>query len=98
MYRKGTPADRAPASPDSLTFSWPDVLGPLTSGQDLTAEQAAGAMKEILAGDATPAQIAGLIVGLRMKGETIEEMAGLLSAMQDASEEVPLADLDGVID
>jgi anthranilate phosphoribosyltransferase len=81
-----------------LSFSWPDILGPLTSGEDLTTEQAAAAMAEILSGEATPAQVAGFIVGLRMKGETIEEMAGLLSAMQDASEYVPLTDLDGVID
>jgi anthranilate phosphoribosyltransferase len=81
-----------------LSFSWPDVLGPLTSGEDLTAEQSAAAMTEILSGAATQAQIAGFIVALRMKGETIDEMAGLLSAMQDASEYVPLKDLDGVID
>ena len=55
-------------------------------------------MTEILSGQATGAQIAGFIVGLRMKGETIDELAGLLSAMQDASEYVPLTDLDGVID
>ncbi|MEY2433590.1 MAG: anthranilate phosphoribosyltransferase [Acidimicrobiaceae bacterium] len=77
---------------------WPSVLGPLMSGQDLTTEQAAGAMTEILDGNASPAQIAGFIVALRMKGETVDEMAGLLSAMQDASELVPLKDLDGVID
>src|SRR5258708_2778455 len=102
MYREGTPAHRASAPPHSLTFSdsggWPRVLGPLTSGQDLTSEQAAAAMTEILAGNASQAQIAGFIIALRMKGETIDEMAGLLSAMQDASEYVPLKDLDGVID
>jgi anthranilate phosphoribosyltransferase len=55
-------------------------------------------MTEILSGTATQAQIAGFIVGLRMKGETVDEMAGLLSATQDASEYVPLNNLDGVID
>src|SRR3979409_960573 len=102
MYREGTPAHRAPASPHRLTFSdvggWPGILGPLTSGEDLTTEQAAAAMTEILSGNASSAQIAGFIVGLRMKGETMDEMAGLWAAMQDASEFVPLADLDGVID
>jgi anthranilate phosphoribosyltransferase len=68
------------------------------SREDLTTEQAAAAMTEILSGQSTQAQIAGFIVGLRMKGETIDEMAGLLSAMEDASEYVPLSDLDGVID
>src|ERR1700694_1947831 len=102
MYRKGTPAHRAPAPPHRLSLSdlggWPGVLGPLTAGDDLTTEQAAAAMTEILSGDASQAHIAGFIVGLRMKGETVEELAGLLSAMQDASEYVPLNDLDGVID
>jgi len=77
---------------------WPGVLGPLTSGRDLTTDQAAAAMRDILAGEAAPAQIAGFIVALRMKGETVDEMAGLLAAMQDASDPVHLADLDGVID
>jgi anthranilate phosphoribosyltransferase len=81
-----------------LSFAWSDVLGPLTSGEDLTTEQAAAAMSEILSGNATSAQIAGFIVALRIKGETVDELAGLLNAMEDASERVPLTDLTGVID
>ncbi len=77
---------------------WPAVLGPLTSGRDLSAEQAASAMAEILTGSATSAQIAGFIVALRMKGETIEELIGLLDAMYAAAEVVPLAGLEGMVD
>jgi anthranilate phosphoribosyltransferase len=55
-------------------------------------------MGEILAGNATPAQIAGFIVALRMKGETVEEIVGLLDAMHAAAESVPLADVTGVVD
>jgi anthranilate phosphoribosyltransferase len=77
---------------------WPAVLGPLTAGHDLTAEQASAAMAEILAGDATSAQIAAFIVALRIKGETIEEMAGLLDAMDAAAEHVALASVDDVVD
>ncbi|HWW55028.1 MAG TPA: anthranilate phosphoribosyltransferase, partial [Acidimicrobiales bacterium] len=62
---------------------WPSVLGPLCAGDDLTAAQAGAAMSEILRGDATPAQIAALAVGLRIKGETVEEMAALVTAMLD---------------
>ncbi|CAN5845044.1 anthranilate phosphoribosyltransferase [soil metagenome] len=69
---------------------WPAVLGPLTSGQDLTSTQAAAAMAEVLDGAATPSQIAGFIVALRMKGETVAELTGLLSAMLDAAERVPV--------
>lgn len=61
--------------------SWPEVLGALVSRSDLTSEQAAWAMEEILAGEASPAQIAGFAVALRAKGETIDEVSGLAAAM-----------------
>jgi anthranilate phosphoribosyltransferase len=77
---------------------WPAVLGPLTAGSDISTELAAAAMTDVLAGNATAAQIAGMIVALRMKGETVEEIVGLLSAMQAAAESVPLADVAGVVD
>jgi anthranilate phosphoribosyltransferase len=77
---------------------WPAVLGPLTAAQDLPAEHVHAAMAEILAGAASSAQIAGFIVALRMKGETVEELRGLLDAMAEAAERVPLASLDGVVD
>jgi anthranilate phosphoribosyltransferase len=64
-----------------VTPTWPEVLSALVARQDLTAEQAAWAMGEILAGEATPVQIAGFAVALRAKGETIEEMTGLVEAM-----------------
>jgi anthranilate phosphoribosyltransferase len=69
---------------------WAAVLAPLCAGTDLSRGQAAGAMAEILRGDATPAQIAAFAVGLRIKGETVEEMAGLVGAMLEFAEPVPL--------
>jgi anthranilate phosphoribosyltransferase len=65
---------------------WPGVLGRLVEGADLSREEAAGAMAEILAGQATPAQIAGFICALRIKGETVEEMVGLVGAMLESAE------------
>ena len=65
----------------SATLGWPEILGTLVAGQDLGAEQAAWAMGEILAGEATDAQIAGFAVALRAKGETIDEVWGLVEAM-----------------
>ena len=77
---------------------WPAVLGPLTQRQHLPAEHARAAMADILAGNAAPAQIAGFVVALRMKGETVEELRGLLDAMADAADRVPLSSVDGVVD
>lgn len=67
--------------PEDTADSWPHVLGRLTARQDLTAAEAAWAMGEILRGDATPVQIGGFAVALRTKGETTEELAGLVEAM-----------------
>jgi anthranilate phosphoribosyltransferase len=76
---------------------WPAVLGRLLAREDLTSTQAAAALAEILAGRATPAQIAGFLVALRMKGETVEEMTGLVAAMVEAADPVVLpTDLEPV--
>jgi anthranilate phosphoribosyltransferase len=69
---------------------WPSVLAPLLAGQSLSSVQASAAAAEILRGDATSAQIAALAVGLRIKGETIDEMTGMVTAMLDFAEPVPL--------
>jgi len=69
---------------------WPAVLAEVAAGHDLEADVAGAAMSQILAGEATPAQIAGLIVGLRIKGETVEELAALRQAMLDAAVRITL--------
>src|SRR5438128_8556698 len=65
---------------------WPAVLDPLLRRQDISAAQARAAMAEVVSGNASPAQIAALTVALRTKGETVEELTGLLRAMLDAAE------------
>ena len=67
----------------TASHSWPEVLSSLIAGHDLAAGQASWAMDEILAGEATPAQIAGFAVSLRAKGETIDELEGLVAAMYE---------------
>jgi anthranilate phosphoribosyltransferase len=77
---------------------WPAVIGRLMKGESLSSAVAGAALDDILEGNATSAQIAAFAVGLRIKGETVEEMTGLVRAMLDHAEPVPLAaDLD-VID
>lgn len=63
--------------------SWPEVLSGLIQGADLSADQTSWAMSEILSGEATPVQIAGFAVALRAKGETVDELEGLVGAMYE---------------
>lgn len=82
-----------------MTFpGWPAVLGALSAGDALPGDVARAAMSEILDGAASPAQIAGFIVALRMKGETVDELTGMLTAMLDAAERVDLPAGDPVVD
>jgi anthranilate phosphoribosyltransferase len=63
------------------SFSWPFVLGTLIRGESLTAASTTWAMDQIMSGAATTGQIAGFAVALRAKGETVEEVEGLVAAM-----------------
>ncbi len=85
-----------------LTFAghggWPVVLGTLMDGGSLDRSVARVAMAEILDGAASPAQIAAYIVALRMKGETVEELVGMVEAMLEASELVTLDPSLGAVD
>ncbi len=69
---------------------WSEVLARVVSGDNLSSEDCRSAMTEILSGSATDAQLAALLVALRMKGETSEELVGLATAMLDAAEPLSL--------
>jgi anthranilate phosphoribosyltransferase len=60
-----------------------NALNAVASGQDLTTQQAADVLGVIMAGEAEEAQIAGLLIGLRTKGETQDEIAGLAKTMRE---------------
>jgi len=83
----------------SSTMSWRDVIGALIRGETLSSGQAAWAMNEIMEGAATPVQVAGFAVALRMKGETAGELAGLSDVMLRRATPIsvpgPLVDLVG---
>ncbi|MFH8465799.1 anthranilate phosphoribosyltransferase [Streptomyces sp. NPDC017991] len=61
--------------------SWPALLNGLLDGRDLSADDTAWAMDLIMRGEATDAQIAGFAVALRAKGETVEEISGMVRTM-----------------
>jgi anthranilate phosphoribosyltransferase len=60
------------------------ILQQVVDGRDLSADEAESVMSEIMGGECTPCQIAGLLVALRMKGETADEIAGFARAMRDS--------------
>src|SRR5207244_6662357 len=59
-----------------------DALATLLEGRDLTRDQSRRAMDAIMSGEATPGQIGGFLVALRLKGETADEIAGAAEAMR----------------
>src|SRR5437870_7343235 len=59
------------------------ALSAVVEGQSLTLDEARDAMGAVMDGEATPAQLAALLVALRMRGETIEELAGFATAMRE---------------
>jgi len=59
-----------------------EAIQSLVDGQSLTMEQAAQVMEEIMDGQVTPAQFGAFVTGLRIKGETVEEIAGLARTMR----------------
>ena len=65
----------------SSTLTWPRILGTLVDGENLSIFEATWAMKRVMAGEATSAQMAGLLVALRVKGETVDEIVGFRDAV-----------------
>jgi len=60
-----------------------EAIHDLVAGHDLDRELARASMDDIMSGEATESQVAGFLVGLRMKGETVEELVGLVESMRN---------------
>lgn len=75
---------------------WPGILSRLSAGEDLDADITEAILEAMLNGDATDAQTAAVIVGMRLKGETVDELIGLQAAMIDAA--TPLSVPENTVD
>lgn len=69
----------------------------VTENKDLSSDEMASVMRLIMTGEATPAQVGGFLIGLRMKGETVEEVAAAASVMRELSTRVDV-DKDRLVD
>ncbi|MFY8159327.1 MAG: anthranilate phosphoribosyltransferase, partial [Ilumatobacteraceae bacterium] len=69
---------------------WAALFGKVSSGTDLSLNEARAAMRAVLEGEATSAQIAALVMGLRTKGESAVELEGMLVEVRNASARVEL--------
>lgn len=66
------------------------AIDTLASGRDLTRQQTAAVLGEIMAGNASEVQIAGFLIALRTKGETVQELAGLAQTMRELATPVSI--------
>src|SRR5438128_10262687 len=62
----------------------------VTHRESLSREEARAVMEEVLSGECTDSQIAALLVGLHMKGETVEEIVGFAEAIRSAAAPIPV--------
>src|SRR3954464_10320394 len=58
------------------------LIGKVATGATLSREEAASAFDSMMSGEATPSQMGGLLMALRVRGETVEEITGAVSAMR----------------
>lgn len=70
--------------------SWSSVLTTLLEGEDLSVADAAWAMDQVMQGEATDAQVAGFLIALRAKGETVDEIVGFRDAILDHAMPLPV--------
>jgi len=75
-----------------------EAIRAVVERRDLTGPEMESVMRRIMGGEATPAQIGGFLVGLRMKGETVEEIAAAARVMRELATPVAVPDLPHLVD
>ena len=71
-------------------YAWPGILTTLLEDRDLSVSESTWAMRQIMSGSATPSQLAGFLVALRAKGETVDEIVGFRDAILEAALPLPV--------
>jgi len=66
------------------------ALARIVEGDDLSTAEMAAVMRQVMTGEASDAQIGALLVGMRMKGETVDEITGAVQVMRELATGVPL--------
>jgi anthranilate phosphoribosyltransferase len=70
--------------------SWADLISSLLDGRDLSVWESTWAMRQVMRGEATPSQLAGFLIALRAKGETVDEIVGFRDAILEAALPLPV--------
>jgi anthranilate phosphoribosyltransferase len=76
---------------DALAPTWPDLYTSLLAGQELSRDRAVWAMEQVMRGEASPVQLAGFLMALRAKGESVEEMRALSDVMLEHANRIEVA-------
>ena len=79
------------------TITMQEAIKAVTEKRDLTAQEMSDTMRLIMTGEATPAQVGGFLIGLRMKGESIDEIAAAAGVMRELASKVEV-DKDHLVD
>lgn len=79
-------------------MNYSQTLNHVINGQDLSFDAMQNLMHQVMAGELTPVQIAGILVALRIKGETVDEIAAAASVMRELSAKVSIQDATHLID
>ncbi|HYN54754.1 MAG TPA: anthranilate phosphoribosyltransferase [Methylotenera sp.] len=79
-------------------LTYPQILNQVISGQNLSFEVMQSVMRQVMAGELTAAQISALLIALRIKGETVDEIAAAASVMRELSTKVNIQDSAHLID
>jgi len=70
--------------------TWPSIISALLDGEDLSVSDAAWCMEQVMTGTATAAQLAGFLIALRVKGETVDEIVGFRDAVLEHAVPLPV--------